>query len=106
MDTFVHQKPFTKELLKKHQLEDSNATKIILDKESDDEDLKAELEQPEEWYQNCVTTADFRRKVKEAQRIAGEVLWLTTRTRPDLCFSIQRMCSLATKNPVKAAQRQ
>jgi hypothetical protein len=46
----------------------------------------------------------FRRKVKEAQRIAGEALWLTTRTRPDLCFSIQKMCSLATKNPAKAVQ--
>ena len=51
-----------------------------------------------------MTTDDFRRKVKEAQTIAGEVLWLTTRTRPDLCFAIQKMCSLVTKNPVKAAQ--
>ena len=35
---FIHQKPYVKELLKKHHLEDSNATKIILDRETDDED--------------------------------------------------------------------
>ena len=61
-------------------------------------------EQREEWYQNLVTTDEFRTKVKESQRIAGEILWLTTRTRPDLCFSIQKMSSLATKNQAKAVQ--
>ena len=58
----------------------------------------------EQWYKDWITTDEFRRKVKEAQTIAGEVLWLTTRTRPDLCFSIQRMSSLSTKNPAKAVQ--
>ena len=64
---FINQKPYTKELLKKHKLEDSNATKFLLDKESDDEDRKEEREREEEWYQNWYTTDDFRRKVKEAQ---------------------------------------
>ena len=49
---FIHQKPYIKELLKKHHLEDCNATKIILDRETDDEDRKEEQEQQEEWYQN------------------------------------------------------
>ena len=101
---FIHQRPYTKELLKKHKLEGCNSTKIILDRESDDEDRALEKEQREEWYQNWETTEEFRSKVKESQRIAGEILWLTTRTRPDLCFSIQKMSSLATKNPVKAVQ--
>ena len=56
---FIHQKPCTKELLKKHQLEGSNATKIILDKESEDENSKAEQEQLEEWYKDWVTPDDF-----------------------------------------------
>ena len=71
---------------------------------TDDEDRKEEQEQQEECYQNWATTDDFKRKVREAQKIAGELLWLTTMTRPDLCFSIQKMCSLATKNPVKSVQ--
>ena len=33
---FIHQKPYTKELLKKHQLQNSNSTKIILDRQTDD----------------------------------------------------------------------
>jgi PAS domain-containing protein len=82
---FVNQKPYAQEFLKKHQLEDSNTTKIALDKEPDDEDRKAELEQQEECYQNWVTTEGFRNKVKEGHRIAGEALWLATKTRPDIC---------------------
>ena len=101
---FIHQRPYTKDLLKKHKLEGCNATKIILDRESDDEDRAFEREQQEEWYRNWVTTDEFRSKVKESQKITGEILWLTTRTRPDLCFSIQKMASLATNNPVKAVQ--
>jgi len=44
----------------------------------------------------------FLKLVREAQRIAGEVLWLSTRTRPDLSYPIQRMTSEATKHPDKA----
>ena len=33
---FLHQRPYTKELIKKLKLGDCNATKIILDKESED----------------------------------------------------------------------
>ena len=101
---FIHQRPYTKGLLKKHKLEERNATKIILDRETEDEDRAFEKEQQEEWYKNWITTDEFKRKVKESQRIAGEMLWLTTRTRPDLCFSIQKMSSLSTKNPIKAVQ--
>ena len=39
------------------------------------------------------------KKVREAQKLAGEVLWLTSRTRPDLCYTIQKMKSAATKDP-------
>ena len=37
----------------------------------------------EQWYQDWIKTEEFKQKVKEAQKIAGEVLWLTTRTRPE-----------------------
>ena len=33
----IHQRPDTKELLKKHKLEECNSTKIILDRDSDEE---------------------------------------------------------------------
>ena len=47
---FIHQKPYIKDLLKKNQLEGCNATKILLDKESDDADKTIEeTEELKEW---------------------------------------------------------
>ena len=42
--------------------------------------------------------------VKTAQSIAGALLWLATRTRPDLSVGVAAVCRLATKNPVKAIE--
>ena len=57
-----------------------------------------ESEEHKEWK----LSPDYIQHVRRAQQIAGEVLWLSTRTRPDLCFPIQKMTMLATKDPVKA----
>ena len=43
-------------------------------------------------------------QVKEAQAIAGSLLWLSTRTRPDLTFGVAAVCRLTTKNPVRAIE--
>ena len=40
--------------------------------------------------------------VKQAQKMAGELLWLVTRTRPDVGFATAHVCSAATKDPVAA----
>lgn len=37
--------------------------------------------------------------VREGQRIAGELLWLVTRTRPDLMFTVSRISALVLRNP-------
>ena len=42
--------------------------------------------------------------IKTAQSMAGALLWLTTRTRPDLAVGVSAVCRLATKNPVKAIE--
>ena len=42
--------------------------------------------------------------VKVAQAMAGALLWLTTRTRPDLAMSISTVCRLATKNPKRSIE--
>ena len=82
---FIHQKPYIKDLFKKNRLEDCNATKIILDKDSDKGDkCEEESEQWKQWKES----PDFLRKVREAQKIAGEIMWLSTRTRPDLRYPI------------------
>ena len=80
-------------------MEACNVTKILLDKESDDGDKAEEADEEHEMWK---ASPEFLAKAREAQRLAGEVLWLTTRTRPDLCYPIQRMTSIATKDPIKA----
>ena len=80
---FIHQKPYIKDLLKKNRLEDGNATKIILDKDSEEGEKDLDQEETEEWT-SWKESPEFLKKVREAQKLAGEVSWLTTRTRPDL----------------------
>ena len=84
-DVFIHQKNYVEEVLERHQEEVVKA-KSPMTKEMSDE---AELP-PGDYDQSDVT---------RAQRIAGELLWLMTRTRPDLLFSMSRLCSFAAKNP-------
>ena len=40
--------------------------------------------------------------IKIAQGMAGALLWLTTRTRPDLAMSVSTVCRLATKHPKRS----
>ena len=42
--------------------------------------------------------------VKLAQSMAGALLWLTTRTRPDIAMTVSSACRLATKNPCKSVE--
>jgi len=52
---FIHQKPYIKDLLKKYRLEDCNATKIILDKDSEEGEKDLGEEETEEWRNWKVT---------------------------------------------------
>ena len=42
--------------------------------------------------------------VRTAQLLTGALLWLSTRTRPDLVFGVSAMSRLTTKNPKKAVE--
>ena len=43
-------------------------------------------------------------QIKQAQAVAGALLWLSTRTRPDLSVGVATVCRLATRNPVRAVE--
>ena len=42
--------------------------------------------------------------VKQAQRVTGELMWLLTRTRPDIMFVVSRMSQSVLKNPEEVYQ--
>ena len=42
--------------------------------------------------------------VRTAQRLTGEILWLSQRTRPDLAFTACVLATLSTKAPERAAR--
>ena len=44
-------------------------------------------------------------KLRRAQAVAGELLWLATRTRPDLAFGVSRIGQLITKDVDQALRR-
>jgi hypothetical protein len=39
--------------------------------------------------------------VKEAQKVVGELVWITARTRPDLAFVVSKLASMITKSPLQ-----
>eukprot|EP00435_Cladocopium_sp_Y103_P067189 s204_g29.t1 len=43
-------------------------------------------------------------QVRGAQKVVGEVLWLLTRSRPDIMYGVSRMGSNVLKNPVKVME--
>eukprot|EP00438_Fugacium_kawagutii_P007098 Skav200526 [mRNA] locus=scaffold2291:63661:70974:+ [translate_table: standard] len=43
-------------------------------------------------------------QIRQSQAMAGALLWLATRTRPDLAYGVTTMCKLSTKNPVKSLE--
>ena len=43
-------------------------------------------------------------QVREAQRIVGELVWLSTKSRPDLMYVISKMGSMITRNPEAVPQ--
>ena len=45
-----------------------------------------------------------RNQIKEAQALAGSLLWLSTRSRPDLAYGVAALSRLVTRNPGKAIE--
>ena len=43
-------------------------------------------------------------QIKQAHSVTGALLWLATRTRPDLSVGVATVCRLATRNPVRAVE--
>ena len=82
---FVSQQDYVKDLLQKEKKE-VKEKKVPISK-----DLSSMPPEPEE-----ERTAEL---VKQAQKDVGEILWVMTRTRPDVMFSTSRMGTMVLRNP-------
>ena len=91
------QHAYTRELLEKWGMKDCKGNRAInLEKEEFlefDDYLTEDAEGTEK------TEPDLK-DVRMAQRMAGGLLWLSSRTRPDISFGVSRTAALATKNPI------
>ena len=84
-DCFVlHQKEYLQELLTKWGLEECRGCQCI------DADAEEEAEEPEE-----PPLAD----VRMAQKMGGGLIWVSSRTRPDVAYAVSRISSAAAKRP-------
>ena len=93
--TFFHasQGGYIEDLLREYHVDQDAVSRVPATREAiplefDDEEGK------------CSAPSD--EMVRLAQKAAGELLWLSTRTRPDLSFAVCHVCSFATKKPEAA----
>ena len=78
-EVFVHQATYTRELLSRHGVEEEASF----------------LKVPAEAVEECPS----KEQIKLAQKISGELLWLSGRSRPDIAVAVSRMSSACTRAP-------
>ena len=82
----LNQESYIDELVRAYQLKSSDKSKIACPKE-------VLMNEPESVPESDEAT------VKAAQKVAGECLWLSQRTRFDISFSTTILCSRVSKDP-------
>ncbi|CAE7745152.1 unnamed protein product [Symbiodinium sp. CCMP2592] len=92
-DTYwIHQKPYVMEILRHHEVPATSRSPVPCPRDlltlhvEDDEAKGTDLE------------------VKQAQKMCGELLWLSQRSRPDIAFPVSIMGSLITKAAPRSIQ--
>ena len=86
----LNQEPYIRELLRLHSIGPTQRSIIPVSRE------QARFEgEPDE---AIFTTSELRR----AQQLAGEVLWLSQRTRPDVAYTASLVSSLCSRAPRRA----
>ena len=94
--TFFHisQGGYIEDLLREYQAEDGPLSKVPATRE-----LMPPEFPDEEGEEKLPPSPELTRM---AQKAAGKLLWLSTRTRPDLSFATSHVCSAATRSPEMA----
>lgn len=86
----LSQEGYTRDLLERYQIEESdNISEVAPLPKLTDEDMEGNP-----------TPQDLR----SAQSLLGELLWLSTKTRPDLSFSVGALGRMVHKNPKRVCE--
>ena len=106
---FVHQQAYVLGLLQRHNMTTCNGSRVILD--SDECLIQEELApldkaRAEAKERGEAPPAPDPVVLRQAQKAAGELLWLATRTRVDLAYTMHRLCSVVSSNPARAVRMQ
>ncbi|CAE7790169.1 TY2B-GR1, partial [Symbiodinium necroappetens] len=85
----IGQGAYVQDLLRGHDMESVTPTALPVPREwveeaENDDSVESDIEEA---------------TLKQAQRVVGEMLWLSTRTRPDLSFVVGHAASLVAKRP-------
>ena len=77
----VNQQSYIAELLSKHAVKDEAAVPLV------------------RWTEPEALEEPSPEEVKSAQALTGALLWLSTRSRPDIAYSVARMAQFSTRSP-------
>ena len=88
----VHQRGYILDLLRSHDMQDAPGTQLPCPRDWITDEVPEEAETFSE------------EELRFGQRVVGEQLWLTMRTRPDLQFVVQHMAQWVSKRPRRVAK--
>ena len=93
---FLHQQHYTMELLNKYECSKVSPANTILG--SDEGFLGATV------LEQSKAATNYPLILREAQKRCGELLWLATRTRPDMCYTAQQKCTRELGEPSRVVR--
>ena len=85
-DSFrIHQRSYILEMLNQWEIEEESEVPCV-----------------KEPPQVCDRSQSAFELTKQAQSIAGQLLWISTHSRPDVCYAVQAVCHQISTNPAGA----
>ena len=81
----IHQRSYILEMLKQWEVEEESSVPCV--------------KEPPQLCDRSLSTSEMTR---QAQSIAGQLLWVSTHSRPDVCYAVQTVCHLISSNPAGA----
>ena len=90
----LDQQPYALDLIDSNGLIEANSTRVAI---AADQGMQGQVSESHEEEVDSLMSET----VRQAQRMAGELLWLSQRTRPDLPYAANVACSTALNDPLR-----